>query len=85
MNDQKTGFRTRQVLAYPIVFKKFMLGVLQLINCQHAAQFTREDVTAAAKVAEIIGIAVYNQKRIAGKAKPNRPRTRSGVSGSMAQ
>ena len=70
--DQKTGFRTRQVLAYPIVFKKFLLGVLQLINCKHAEQFTSEDVTSAAKVAEIIGIAVYNQKRIAGKARPNR-------------
>jgi GAF domain-containing protein len=30
--DMKTGFRTRQVLVYPIVFKKFLLGVLQLIN-----------------------------------------------------
>ncbi|MDJ0721830.1 MAG: GspE/PulE family protein [Desulfobacterales bacterium] len=70
--DQKTGFRTRQVLAYPIVFKKFLLGVLQLINCNHNEQFTSEDVTSAAKVAEIIGIAVYNQKRIAGKARPNR-------------
>ncbi len=70
--DQKTGFRTRQVLAYPIVFKKFLLGVLQLINCKHDEQFASEDVTSAAKVAEIIGIAVYNQKRIAGKARPNR-------------
>ena len=70
--DQKTGFRTRQVLAYPIVFKKFLLGVLQLINCRRGDQFTSEDVSSAAKVAEIIGIAVYNQKRIAGKARPNR-------------
>ena len=70
--DQKTGFRTRQVLAYPIVFKKFLLGVLQLINCRRGDQFTSEDLTSAAKVAEIIGIAVYNQKRIAGKGRPNR-------------
>nr|MBL0714242.1 GAF domain-containing protein [Desulfobacterales bacterium] len=70
--DQKTAFRTRQVLAYPIVFKKFLLGVLQLINCKSGDQFTSEDVTAAAKVAEIIGIAVYNQKRMAGKPRPNR-------------
>ena len=70
--DRKTGFRTRQVLAYPIVFKKFLLGVLQLINCREGEQYTSEDVTSAAKVAEIIGIAVYNQKRIAGKARPNR-------------
>jgi len=70
--DMKTGFRTRQVLAYPIVFKKFLLGVLQLINRKGAeGPFTEEDLTSAAKVAEIIGIAVYNQKRIA-KSRPHR-------------
>ena len=70
--DMKTGFRTRQVLVYPIVFKKFLLGVLQLINRKGAeGPFTEEDQTAAAKVAEIIGIAVYNQKRIA-KSRPHR-------------
>ena len=69
--DMKTGFRTRQVLAYPIVFKKFLLGVLQLINRKGEGPFTNEDQQAAAKVAEIIGIAVYNQKRIA-KSRPHR-------------
>ena len=70
--DMKTGFRTRQVLAYPIVFKKFLLGVLQLINRKGAeGPFTDEDLGSAAKVAEIIAIAVYNQKRIA-KSRPHR-------------
>jgi type II secretory ATPase GspE/PulE/Tfp pilus assembly ATPase PilB-like protein len=70
--DMKTGFRTRQVLVYPIVFKKFLLGVLQLINRKGAdGPFTAEDQESAAKVAEIIGIAVYNQKRIA-KSRPHR-------------
>jgi type II secretory ATPase GspE/PulE/Tfp pilus assembly ATPase PilB-like protein len=69
--DMKTGFRTRQVLVYPIVFKKFLLGVLQLINRQGEAPFSDEDQQSAAKVAEIIGIAVYNQKRIS-KSRPHR-------------
>ena len=69
--DMKTGFRTRQVLVYPIVFKKFLLGVLQLINRHGESAFTDEDQQSAAKVAEIIGIAVYNQKRIA-KSRPHR-------------
>lgn len=67
--DQKTGFRTHQVLVYPIVFKKFLLGVLQLINRKDGGQFTRDDEQSVEKVAEIIGIALYNQKRIAS----NRP------------
>ncbi|MFZ7125582.1 MAG: GspE/PulE family protein [Desulfobacterales bacterium] len=69
--DQKTGFRTRQVLAYPIMFKKFLLGVLQLINRTGTGSFTAEDEGSVEKVAEIIGIALYNQKRIA-KNRPNR-------------
>jgi type II secretory ATPase GspE/PulE/Tfp pilus assembly ATPase PilB-like protein len=69
--DQKSGFRTRQVLAYPILFKKFLMGVLQLINRPGGSPFTAEDEQAAEKVAEIVGIALYNQKRIAGN-RPNR-------------
>ncbi len=69
--DQKSGFRTRQVLAYPILFKKFLMGVLQLINRPGGRPFTAEDEQAAEKVAEIVGIALYNQKRIAGN-RPNR-------------
>ena len=30
--DKSTGFRTTQVLATPILFEKYLLGVLQLIN-----------------------------------------------------
>ncbi len=56
--DQKTGFRTRQVLAYPIVFKKFLLGVLQFINIRDCAQNTNEKITTATHIAEIIGIYV---------------------------
>ncbi len=69
--DQKTGFKTGQVLAYPIVFKKFLLGVLQLINRIDGNRFTLEDEQSVEKVAEIIAIALYNQKRIAGN-RPNR-------------
>ncbi|MGD9017336.1 MAG: ATPase, T2SS/T4P/T4SS family, partial [Desulfobacterales bacterium] len=69
--DQKTGFKTAQVLAYPIVFKKFLLGVLQLINRIDGDRFTPEDEQSVEKVAEIIAIALYNQKRIAGN-RPNR-------------
>ena len=35
--DKATGFRTTQVLAAPILFDKYLLGVLQLINKRGAA------------------------------------------------
>jgi type II secretory ATPase GspE/PulE/Tfp pilus assembly ATPase PilB-like protein len=68
--DQKTGYRTRQVLVYPIIFQKYLMGALQLINRKAPGRFGEEDEKAVADLAKIIGIALYNQKRMAaGKGK----------------
>jgi type II secretory ATPase GspE/PulE/Tfp pilus assembly ATPase PilB-like protein len=69
--DQKTGFKTKQALAYPIVFKKFMMGVIQLINKTSGDVFTRTDEESAQELANILGIALFNQKRIA-KTRPTK-------------
>jgi len=66
--DQKTGYKTKQVLVYPIIFKKYLLGVLQLINRTDGASFTKMDEESLIELSKILGIALYNQKRMA-KAK----------------
>ena len=66
--DKKTGFKTKQVLAYPIIFKKYLLGVIQLINRSDGSSFSKLDEEAVQELAKILGIALYNQKRMA-KAK----------------
>ncbi|MBW2539861.1 MAG: GAF domain-containing protein, partial [Deltaproteobacteria bacterium] len=63
--DQKTGFRTEQVLVFPIIFKKFMLGVIQLLNRLDNTSFTKRDEWAVEELSKILGIALYNQKRMA--------------------
>lgn len=63
--DQKTGFRTKQVLVYPIIFQKYLMGALQLINRKGGDKFTEADEKAVADLSKIIGIALYNQKRMA--------------------
>lgn len=63
--DQKTGYRTRQVLAYPIIYQKYLMGALQLINRKDGGLFSQEDEKAVADLARIIGVALYNQKRMA--------------------
>jgi len=70
--DKKTGYRTKQVLVYPIIYKKFLLGAIQLINRKSGDAFTKLDEEAVAKVAEILGIALYNQKRMATKTRPTK-------------
>ncbi len=63
--DKKTGFTTKQVLAVPIIFKKYMLGVIQLINRKSSDFFTQVDEVSVEEMAKILGIALFNQKRIA--------------------
>ncbi len=63
--DKKTGYNTKQVLAYPIIFKKYLLGLLQLINRTDGASFTKMDEESVMELAKILGIALYNQKRMA--------------------
>ena len=69
--DKKGGFKTHQVLAVPIIFKNFLLGVIQLINRNGGGSFTRLDEQSAKEMAGILGIALYNQKRMA-KTKPGK-------------
>ena len=63
--DQKTGFVTRQVLACPIIHQKFLLGVIQLINRCNDQPFSKMDEASVQELAGILGIALYNQKRMA--------------------
>jgi type II secretory ATPase GspE/PulE/Tfp pilus assembly ATPase PilB-like protein len=69
--DQQVDFTTKQVLAVPIIFRKFLLGAIQLINRKDNDSFTKLDEQSATEMAKILGIALYNQKRRA-KAMPGK-------------
>lgn len=63
--DKVTGFRTRQVLALPLLFEKRLLGVLQVINQrdQSTAPFAAQVVAGAHQLAATLAIAFYNQNK----------------------
>lgn len=63
--DTKTGFITSQVLVAPIIYKTFMLGALQFINKSDGGYYDKYDEMYAMELAKTIGIALYNQKRVA--------------------
>jgi type II secretory ATPase GspE/PulE/Tfp pilus assembly ATPase PilB-like protein len=67
--DIKTGFHTRQVLAAPTIHKQFLLGVIQLINRKSNVPFTSDDERALIELSNIMGISLWNQKRIAVKTR----------------
>ncbi|HVS31477.1 MAG TPA: GspE/PulE family protein [Thermoanaerobaculia bacterium] len=70
--DKQSGFRTKSVLAVPIVFEKYLLGVIQLINHQRGTPFSAQDEDTAEEIARILGIAFYNQHRVTRQSKPSR-------------
>ena len=55
--DERSGFRTRQMLAVPIlVDDKYLVGVLLLINKRSGQRFTIEEERFAGTIAEAIGV-----------------------------
>jgi type II secretory ATPase GspE/PulE/Tfp pilus assembly ATPase PilB-like protein len=70
--DKQTGFRTRSVLAVPILFEKYLLGVIQLINKRHGTSFTAQDEEVAEEIGRILGIAFYNQHKTTRSSKPSK-------------
>jgi type II secretory ATPase GspE/PulE/Tfp pilus assembly ATPase PilB-like protein len=71
--DKASGFRTAEVLSTPILFDKYLLGVLQLVNKRGGgAAFSPKDEEAAEELAKILGIAFYNQHRAARSNKPSK-------------
>ncbi len=69
--DRAMGFRTKQVLATPLHFQRYILGVLQMINKVGGSTFSALDREAAEKISETLAIAFYNQNR-ARRATPGR-------------
>lgn len=63
--DMKTGFKTREVLVVPILYKTFMLGAIQFINHKKGTPFSKKEEDFGKELAKIMGIAMYNQKRMA--------------------
>ena len=67
--DKRTGFKTKQVLTYPIVAdNKYLMGVLQLLNKKSGLRFTRKDEESVAEIAKALGIAFLNLRKVAKKS-----------------
>ena len=61
--DLRTGFQTRQVLAVPILFeRKYLMGVLVLLNHKNGDKFSSADEEKALDIAELLAVAFRNQQ-----------------------
>lgn len=68
--DKKSGFRTRQVLAAPILHNKNLMGVIQILNKKiGAGKFSEDEVGFVKEISDVLGIAFYNQERFTKRRK----------------
>jgi len=68
--DKKTGFRTKQILAAPIFYQKTLMGVIQILNKKiGTGKFTDSEVEFISEIAEVLGLAFFNQERFAKRRK----------------
>ena len=66
--DKKTGFRTQQILAMPILHEnKVVVGVIQLLNKKRGGRFTKEDESNVARIAKTLGVAFHTQQMLVQK------------------
>ncbi|VBB27559.1 unnamed protein product [Acanthocheilonema viteae] len=59
--DQKTGYRTRNILCMPIFIKKSVIGVVQMIN-KADGPFTQQDQNSFETFAVYCGLALHHAK-----------------------
>jgi type II secretory ATPase GspE/PulE/Tfp pilus assembly ATPase PilB-like protein len=63
--DRKTGFRTRQILAVPIMYEnRLMMGVIQLLNKKQGDKFTDDDEANVVEVAKSLATALHTLQRL---------------------
>ncbi len=68
--DKKSGYRTKQILAAPIFYEDQIMGVIQILNRKFGDEkFSEEEVGLAVEIAEVLGVAFYNQHRFQNRRK----------------
>jgi type II secretory ATPase GspE/PulE/Tfp pilus assembly ATPase PilB-like protein/GAF domain-containing protein len=68
--DKKSGFRSKQVLCAPIFYNKNLMGVIQIINKKKDyGKFSAEEQGFIQEIADVLGIAFYNQDRFSRRRK----------------
>jgi type II secretory ATPase GspE/PulE/Tfp pilus assembly ATPase PilB-like protein len=68
--DKRTGFRTQQVLAVPILKDSRLYGVIQCINALDGKPFREDHEVIVADLAKALGIAFANQQKISARTSP---------------
>jgi type II secretory ATPase GspE/PulE/Tfp pilus assembly ATPase PilB-like protein len=70
--DEKTGYRTKQILVAPVSYNRYLMGVIQLINKKNGASFSTEDQSSVQEISKVLGIAFFNNQKASQKRRPTK-------------
>ncbi len=70
--DKKTGYCTKEMLVVPIVYDRYLLGIIQLINKKTGECFNQTDQSAVLDISKVLGIAIFKNQKAAQAAKPGK-------------
>ncbi|GAM09307.1 type 4 fimbrial assembly protein PilB [Geobacter sp. OR-1] len=74
--DQKSGFKSTQILSVPMKFNNVLIGVIQLINKKDHTGFNDMDISYVSELAASLSIAIHNIYRISASTKIIRQKSR---------
>ncbi|KFE64626.1 sensor domain-containing diguanylate cyclase [Hyalangium minutum] len=60
--DQASAFRTRSILAVPLIARGRVLGVIELVNGPRDPPFSQDDLTTLTAIADYAAIAIENAR-----------------------
>ena len=68
--DKKSGFRTKQILAAPIIHNNTLMGVLQILNKKRGnGKFSDDERGFLQEISDVLAVAFFNQERYARRRK----------------
>jgi len=67
--DKKSGFRTTQVLAFPVMYENNLMGVVQILNKKGGGKFSDAQIACLEEIATVLGTAFYNQQKVARRRR----------------
>ncbi|GEM_PF-27078 len=67
--DKASGFVSKAMLVYPLIFQGELTGVMQLVNKINGSTFNKQDENTAEIVSEILGLGLHNQKKYSKNKK----------------
>jgi glutamate synthase domain-containing protein 3 len=56
----------------PVKFKKYLLGVIQLVNKVNGKYFSLEDQKNVTEIAQVLGIAFYNHRKLLQRGRASK-------------